>query len=115
MHISVTNRFKRYKKSRDIVSACIQYLVQDFNFAGSDYLLKHYSFKRFLKSVDKVLHELAIRVQKDYMFLKTEYLIMGRFHQHTLHRRPEGAPSDLHREEEDPELRTIYSYLCFFL
>ena len=56
-----------------IVSAYNQYAVKGFDYAVSDYLLKPYSFERFLKSVDKVQHELGFSVRKDYMFVKTEY------------------------------------------
>lgn len=56
-----------------IVSAYSQYAVQGFEFAVTDYLLKPYSFERFLKAVDKVQNEMGVRPAKDYMFVKTEY------------------------------------------
>lgn len=56
-----------------IVSAYSHYAVQGFDYAVSDYLLKPFSFERFLKAVDKVQQELGVKVQKDYMFVKTEY------------------------------------------
>lgn len=56
-----------------IVSAYSQYAVQGFDYAVTDYLLKPYSFERFLKAVDKVQNDLGIKAPKDYMFVKTEY------------------------------------------
>ncbi len=56
-----------------IVSAYSQYAIQGFEHNVSDYLLKPYSFERFLKAVDKVQSELTITQTKDYMFVKTEY------------------------------------------
>lgn len=56
-----------------IVSAYSQYAVQGFDYAVSDYLLKPYSFERFLRSVDKVQQEIGSKANKDYMFVKTEY------------------------------------------
>jgi len=56
-----------------IVSAYSQYAVQGFEYEVSDYLLKPYSFERFIKSVEKVQQELDKRAVKEYMFVKTEY------------------------------------------
>lgn len=56
-----------------IVSAYSQYAVSGFDHSVTDYLLKPYSFERFLKAVDKVQSEKGIRSQKEYMFVKTEY------------------------------------------
>ncbi|MFN8207866.1 MAG: LytTR family DNA-binding domain-containing protein [Bacteroidales bacterium] len=56
-----------------IVSAYGEYAVQGFEYAVSDYLLKPYSFERFLRAIDKVQHETGNNSRKDYMFVKTEY------------------------------------------
>ena len=61
-----------------IVSAYGQYAVQGFEYDVTDYLLKPYSFERFLKAVNKVQTEMASNppaqpLPKDYIFLKTEY------------------------------------------
>lgn len=61
-----------------IVSAYGEYAVQGFEYDVTDYLLKPYSFERFLKAVNKVQAELSIHATptitgKDYIFLKTEY------------------------------------------
>lgn len=56
-----------------IVSAYSQYAVQGFDNDVTDYLLKPYSFERFLKAVDKVLANSNQKIEKDYMFVKTEY------------------------------------------
>ncbi len=56
-----------------IVSAYSQYAVNGFDYSVADYLLKPYSFERFLKAIDKVQNELDVKQQKDYMFVKTEY------------------------------------------
>ena len=56
-----------------IVSAYSQYAVSGFDHSVTDYLLKPYSFERFLKAIDKVQLDLDVRSQKEYMFVKTEY------------------------------------------
>jgi DNA-binding LytR/AlgR family response regulator len=56
-----------------IVSAYSQYAVDGFNYSVTDYLLKPYSFERFLKAIEKVQNDLGFKSQKDYMFVKTEY------------------------------------------
>lgn len=56
-----------------IVSAYSQYAVNGFDYSVTDYLLKPYSFERFLKSIDKVQNDLGINTPKDYVFVKTEY------------------------------------------
>ena len=56
-----------------IVSAYSQYAVSGFDYSVTDYLLKPYSFERFLKAIDKVQIELDSKSQKEYMFVKTEY------------------------------------------
>jgi len=56
-----------------IVSAYSQYAIHGFEHNVTDYLLKPYSFERFLKAVDKVHLELPVTQLKNYMFVKTEY------------------------------------------
>jgi two-component system, LytTR family, response regulator len=56
-----------------IVSAYSQYAVNGFDYSVNDYLLKPYSFERFLKSIDKVQSDLGLFAPKDYIFVKTEY------------------------------------------
>jgi two-component system, LytTR family, response regulator len=56
-----------------IVSAYSQYAVSGFDHSVADYLLKPYSFERFLKAIDKVKTDPDFISQKEYMFVKTEY------------------------------------------
>jgi len=56
-----------------IVSAYSKYAIHGFEHNVTDYLLKPYSFERFLKAVDKVHSELPATQPKNYMFVKTEY------------------------------------------
>jgi two-component system, LytTR family, response regulator len=56
-----------------IVSAYSQYAISGFDHSVADYLLKPYSFERFLKAIDKVKMDPEILSQKEYMFVKTEY------------------------------------------
>ena len=64
-----------------ITSAYDQYAIKGFELNVSDYLLKPFSFQRFLKSVDKVLEYYAqkqdlpktVSESDSYMFIKTEY------------------------------------------
>ena len=56
-----------------IVSAYSEYAVKGFDYSVTDYLLKPYSFERFLKAVDKVQNETNGDLTREYMFVKTEY------------------------------------------
>ena len=56
-----------------IVSAYSQYAVSGFDHSVADYLLKPYSFERFLKAIDKVQTDQGAQPQNEYMFVKTEY------------------------------------------
>jgi DNA-binding LytR/AlgR family response regulator len=56
-----------------IVSAYSEYAVSGFDHSVTDYLLKPYSFERFMKAVDKVQTDDGGKPQKEYMFVKTEY------------------------------------------
>ena len=56
-----------------IVSAYSQYAVSGFDHSVTDYLLKPYSFERFLKAIDRVQLDTEVGSQKEYMFVKTEY------------------------------------------
>ncbi|MFH1120103.1 MAG: LytTR family DNA-binding domain-containing protein [Bacteroidota bacterium] len=56
-----------------IVSAYSQYAISGFDHSVTDYLLKPYSFERFLKAVDKVKTDPDAVSQREYMFVKTEY------------------------------------------
>lgn len=63
----------QYKPKIIIVSAYSEYAVDGFNHCVTDYLLKPYSFERFLKAVDKVQSDLNYKSSKQYVFVKTEY------------------------------------------
>jgi DNA-binding LytR/AlgR family response regulator len=56
-----------------IVSAYSQYAVSGFDYSVTDYLLKPYSFERFLKAIDKVQMAKDVKSQIEYIFVKTEY------------------------------------------
>ncbi len=56
-----------------IVSAYDQYAVQGFEHNVTDYLLKPYSFERFLKAIDKAQTEILGKISRNYIFVKTEY------------------------------------------
>jgi len=66
-----------------IVSAYDQYALKGYEFSVTDYLLKPYSFDRFVQAIDKVMdkHKLKVQpqsstlVQNDILFVKTEYRI----------------------------------------
>jgi two-component system, LytTR family, response regulator len=64
-----------------ITSAYDQYAVKGFELNVSDYLLKPYSFQRFLQSVNKVMDHFSIKAENPvsneesgkFIFVKTEY------------------------------------------
>jgi len=61
-----------------ITSAYDEYALKGYELDVTDYLLKPFTFVRFLKSVEKVygqLVELKSSTNNDYIFIKTEYRI----------------------------------------
>lgn len=61
-----------------ITSAYDEYALKGYELNIADYLLKPFSFERFLKSVDKVYYQLKESERNklnDYIFVKTEYRI----------------------------------------
>lgn len=68
----------RIKPKVIITSAYDEYALKGYELDVADYLLKPFTFERFLKSVDKVynqLTELEVNLTNDYIFVKTEYRI----------------------------------------
>lgn len=61
-----------------ITSAYDEYALKGYELDVADYLLKPFTFERFLKSVDKVYNQLNTTKNdnpNDYIFVKTEYRI----------------------------------------
>lgn len=61
-----------------ITSAYDEYALKGYELNVFDYLLKPFTFERFLKSVDKVynqLSEIASKNSNEFIFVKTEYRI----------------------------------------
>jgi DNA-binding LytR/AlgR family response regulator len=58
-----------------IISAFYEYAVKGFEFNVTDYLLKPYTFERFMQSVLKVYDSIksTIKDLQDFIFIKTEY------------------------------------------
>ena len=58
-----------------ITTAYENYALQGYELNITDYLLKPFSFERFLKAVEKTYGILSAKsiVEKDYLFVKTEY------------------------------------------
>ncbi|MBS4058714.1 MAG: response regulator transcription factor [Bacteroidales bacterium] len=62
-----------------ITSAYDEYALKGYELDVADYLLKPFTFERFLKSVDKVYNQLSGIVSTNsnaYVFVKTEYRIV---------------------------------------
>lgn len=58
-----------------ITSAYDEFALKGYELDVADYLLKPFSFDRFIKSVDKVYNQLDVKVNNnstDYIFVKTE-------------------------------------------
>lgn len=61
-----------------ITSAYDEYALKGYELDVADYLLKPFTFERFLKSVDKVynqINSIESGYSNDYIFVKTEYRI----------------------------------------
>jgi Response regulator of the LytR/AlgR family len=64
-----------------IVSAYDQYAIKSYEFSVTDYLLKPYSFNRFVQAIEKVMEKYKVKAQppahvhNDIIFVKTEYRI----------------------------------------
>jgi len=64
-----------------IVSAYDQYALKGYEFSVTDFLLKPYSFNRFVQAIDKVMEKYKLKsqppahVHNDIIFVKTEYRI----------------------------------------
>lgn len=58
-----------------ITTAYQEYALKGFELSVVDYLLKPYSFERFLQAADKVYRKLfsSLKSEKNYLFVKTEY------------------------------------------
>jgi two-component system, LytTR family, response regulator len=64
-----------------IVSAYDQYALKGYEFSITDYLLKPYSFNRFVQAIDKVMEKHKAKtfphphIHNEIIFIKTEYRI----------------------------------------
>jgi two-component system, LytTR family, response regulator len=61
-----------------ITSAYSEYAIKGFDLQVSDYLLKPYSFERFLTAVNKIYDDIILKKSNDnpgHIFIKTEYRI----------------------------------------
>jgi two-component system, LytTR family, response regulator len=58
-----------------IVSAFNQYAIKGFELSVNDYLLKPYTFERFMQAVNKVYDTISSQKKdfRNYIFVKTEY------------------------------------------
>ena len=58
-----------------ITTAYHEFALKGFELSVADYLLKPYSFDRFLQATDKVYQKLfsSLKSEKNYLFVKTEY------------------------------------------
>jgi two-component system LytT family response regulator len=60
-----------------ITTAYNKYALKGFDLGVTDYLLKPFTFERFMQSVEKVYSQMSLLHQsdRDYIFIKTEYRI----------------------------------------
>jgi DNA-binding LytR/AlgR family response regulator len=70
-----------------ITTAYHQYALKGFELSVVDYLLKPYTFERFLQATDKVYQKLfsSRKSDKNYLFVKTEYRIEKVFYDDILY------------------------------
>lgn len=68
----------RIKPKVIITSAYDEYALKGYELEVSDYLLKPFSFDRFIKAVDKIYNELIVKhadKENKFLFVRTEYRI----------------------------------------
>jgi len=60
-----------------LTTAFNQYALKGYDLGVTDYLLKPYTFERFMQSVEKVYNQmnLLMKNDRDYIFIKTEHRI----------------------------------------
>ncbi len=60
-----------------ITTAYNKYALKGYDLGVTDYLLKPYTFERFMQSVEKVYSQISLirKVDRDFIFVKTEYRI----------------------------------------
>ena len=63
----------QFKGDVIITTAYDQYALKGYELNVTDYLLKPYSFERFLQAIDKIEQKTPVKnLEQDYLFIKTE-------------------------------------------
>jgi len=94
-----------------ITSAYSEYALKGYELEVSDYLLKPFSFERFLKSTEKVYSEWETenkKQEKEFIFVKTEYRIEKMFLKDILY--IQGMKDYLQINTADKKIMTLQSF-----
>jgi DNA-binding LytR/AlgR family response regulator len=97
-----------------ITSAYDDYALKGYELDVADYLLKPFTFERFLKSVDKVYNQLSVLLSdssNDYIFVKTEYRIEKIEIKHILY--IQGMKDYLQIHTTDRKIMTLQTFRNF--